>query len=517
MTILLRIADRVLNRPLLLHPDKLPLILAVLQGRIPLGDVGQWRAEAEDRIGDLPADARAVMHGPLPDASRFNGDFAARDDQGNVVGDLPYRRTRNGVALLPVIGALVNRGYSAEPSSMSKASYEAIKYQIGHAAADDRTTSAVLDLASPGGEAAGAFELAAAVRALAAKKQVTAVVNGMAASAAYAIASAATRIVTTPSGVSGSIGVVMLHADFSRALDKEGVTPTLIFAGAHKVDGHPFAPLPQGVLDDLQREVNQYYELFVQTVADGRRNLSPSAIRSTEARTFIGQEAVDMGLADSVGTFDEVLADMSRGSGRLSSISSKGTTMDTKTGEVAAAATISKAEHEALVQKAELAGLAAGMANKDDAIVKAKAEGRADGLAEGAKGERERIAGIDAIAVAGHDKLIADAKADGKTSPEQVAMAILKAEQVTRGKALNAIKGVEAEGSKVAAAPNAGGSESTGHKAAATDAQGWKAEYEAQDAAGAALRKEFLSCEHYVSFKKAEAAGIVKRLVNRTA
>jgi signal peptide peptidase SppA len=177
-------------------------------------------------------------------------------------------------------------------------------------AADPKVKSVILDIESPGGEAVGAFEAAAAVSALAAVKPVIAVVNGMAASAAYALASGASKIVTTPSGVSGSIGVVLMHADFSRAMDKAGVTPTLIFAGAHKVDGNPFEPLPDAVRADLQREVEQYYSEFVSTVAAGRR-MAPASVRATEARVYIGQEAVDAGLADSLGTFESVLSDLS--------------------------------------------------------------------------------------------------------------------------------------------------------------------------------------------------------------
>jgi signal peptide peptidase SppA len=319
MTTLIRIAERVLNRPLLVHPDKVPLILSVLSGRIPIDEnaIAGLRAEAEQRIDDLPDDARAIMRGPVPGASRFVGSRYFSDADTGQSGNLPYRRTREGVALIPVIGGLVNRGTSLEQSSMSDQSYEGLKFQIAHAADDPKTIAVLLDMESPGGEAVGAFEAADAVRALAAIKPVHAVVNGMAASAAYAIASAASKIWTTSTGVSGSIGVVMMHADFSRALDKQGVTPTLIHAGAHKVDGNPFEPLSKDVKNDLQAEVNQFYEMFVETVAKGRKAMSPKSIRATEARTFIGADAVREGLADEVGSFETALAALSsRGNAR---------------------------------------------------------------------------------------------------------------------------------------------------------------------------------------------------------
>jgi len=73
MTMLLRIAERVFNRPLLIHPDKLPLILAVLEGRIPLCDVSELREAAEASIDAMPEAAQLVMRGPAPNASRFVG------------------------------------------------------------------------------------------------------------------------------------------------------------------------------------------------------------------------------------------------------------------------------------------------------------------------------------------------------------------------------------------------------------------------------------------------------------
>jgi signal peptide peptidase SppA len=165
-----------------------------------------------------------------------------------------------------------------------------------------------LDIDSPGGEAVGAFEAAALVRSVGAKKPVTAVVNGMACSAAYALASAATTIIATPSAIVGNIGVVMLHRDLSGAFEKAGVKPTLIFAGARKVDGNPYQPLPPGVRADLQNEVDQYYRMFVDCVAAGRgTKLTAAAAKATEARTYIGIDAISAGLADQIGGLDSAI------------------------------------------------------------------------------------------------------------------------------------------------------------------------------------------------------------------
>lgn len=281
---LLHIADRVLNRPLLITPEKAAVIMSVLAGRIG-------------------------VDAPTPDASRFAPNELV-DARGRPTA--PYSRTPEGVGVLTIAGSLVNRGAWIGANS-GLVSYEGIKHQIASVAADPKVHSAILDLSSPGGEAIGAFETAEAVRALARVKHTVAVVNGMAASAAYAIASGATEIVTTETGVAGSIGVVLLHADYSANLATEGIKPTLIFAGAHKVDGNPFEPLTDAVKSDLQAEVNAFYEKFLGTVEAGRgARTSRDKARATEARTFIGEAVVAAGLADRVGTFESVLADLTK-------------------------------------------------------------------------------------------------------------------------------------------------------------------------------------------------------------
>lgn len=347
---LARIADAALNRPLMITPDKAAVIMSVLAGRI-----------------------RIDAAGLAPEASRFVGDGVERDANGKPIAWLPYRRTPDGVGVITVAGSLVNRGAWIGANS-GLVSYEGIKHQLGVAAADPKVRSIILDMSSPGGEAIGALETADAVRAVAAIKPVVAVVNGMAASAGYAIASGATEIVTTPTGVAGSIGVIMVHADYSEALADEGIKPTIIFAGAHKADGNSMQPLPDSVRADLQAEIDAFYQQFLSTVALGRgERLSAEMARKTEARVFIGAAAVEAGLADRVGSFESVLAELSRApKGRSSTSLPKGLTMSETTGAPAA--------ENAGITKADL----------DRAVAAA----HADGVKLGASQERARIGAI---------------------------------------------------------------------------------------------------------------------------
>ena len=307
-----RIAGRFYNSPLLLSRSSANVISAFLLSEV--------RARAGSR-GGSESDSGSQMQGfnvvqrqdgsveyHAARASRFYGDYPVDSDAAG--RPKPYRRTAQGTAIVTLVGEFVNRGAWIGADS-GLISYEGYRYQMVTAAHDPRTRNILLDIESPGGEAIGAFEAAALTREVAAVKPVVALVNGMACSAAYAIASGARSIVTLPTGISGSIGVVMMHLDFSKYLEIEGIKPTMIFAGAQKVDGNPFEALPEDVRARFEREVMGFYDQFVETVAAGRKGLNEKAIRATEAGIFKGQEAIEAGLADDIGTFEDVLSEMS--------------------------------------------------------------------------------------------------------------------------------------------------------------------------------------------------------------
>jgi capsid assembly protease len=286
---LLRLSDRLLNTPLLIHPAKAQIILGALSGRIGIdADLFSLDEAAE-----------------TPEANRFTGSTRRAD------GSASMSRTADGVAIIPVLDTLVNRGAWLDSRS-GLTSYEGIAAQLRAAGQDPEVRSVLLDISSPGGEAAGMAGLADMIRSVRQTKPVTAFVNDMAASAAYGIASAANEIVISPTSIVGSIGVVMLHADRSGELAAQGVKPTLIFAGSHKVDGNPFEPLSDAVRADLQASVDAHYRQFLAIVEEGRGpRFTADMARATEARTFIGAEAIMRGLADRIASFDEVLASLS--------------------------------------------------------------------------------------------------------------------------------------------------------------------------------------------------------------
>ena len=369
------LAARVFNTPLLVHPQKLDAILAGLGGRL-LGADG-LRFEA----ADLTAQAA------LP-AEMFSTRRGERTERGYRVVD--------GVAVITAMGALVHRTRIDANSSLL-IGYNDIAADMEDAIGRSDVHAIALVLDSPGGEVSGAFELAERIFAARGSKPIVAIADGMAASAAYLAASAADEVVLTPTSYVGSIGVVMRHVDFSRALANDGINVTHIFAGEHKIDGNPYQPLPESVRATLQADIEGLYQMFIQAVAK-HRGLDEQAVRNTRAAVYRGVAAVATRLADRIGTVDAVVAELAArrthavSTGVGMSHQSEGTTMNQASANAAAAATTASAG--ATTPAAEAAAAASA------------APGQGKTYADGVQAERARVTAILGHANAAANPLI---------------------------------------------------------------------------------------------------------------
>ena len=264
------LASRLFGTPLLVHRAKLDVILAVLG----------------DRLNIQPPAADMALPGPR-----------------NMSSATP------GIAVIPVHGTLVKRTAGLDAAS-GLTSYTELAAMLDSALADPQVAGILLDIDSPGGEASGSFELARRIREASAVKPVWAVANDAAYSAAYAIGSAASRLIVSETGGVGSIGVIALHIDQSVKDANDGYRYTAVTAGTHKNDFSPHQPLTDEAKAELQAEVDRLYGLFVDHVA-AMRTLATDDVRFTEAGLFFGANAIAAGLADAVGTFESALSDFS--------------------------------------------------------------------------------------------------------------------------------------------------------------------------------------------------------------
>ena len=287
MTSLVHLASRLYGTPLLIARAKLDTILAVLG----------------PRIGLAPTELALPVVVPT----------AAEPEPGPIAP---------GIAVIPIHGTLVRRAIGLDAAS-GLTSYTRIAADLDAALAAPEVAGILLDIDSPGGEAGGVFELAARIREATTRKPVWAHAGDSAFSAGYALACAAQRVTLSTTGGVGSIGVIALHIDQSVRNAQNGLSVTALYAGAHKNDATPHAPLTPQATDALQTEIDRLYALFVAHVA-AMRGLDANAVRATEAALFFGEDALAAGLADGVASLDATLADFATALGSRRSPGSNG-------------------------------------------------------------------------------------------------------------------------------------------------------------------------------------------------
>jgi signal peptide peptidase SppA len=166
----------------------------------------------------------------------------------------------------------------------------------------------VLSIDSPGGTVDGTKELADYISRAKSKKPIVTYADGTMASAAYWIGSAGTKIVTFDTAKLGSVGVMVAHQETSELQKKLGVKTTYIYQGKYKTVGNPSEPLTDEGKKYIQDRVDTYYEMFVDAVAANRGIERDVVVRDIALGSiFIGKNAVDINLADSVGNLDDAI------------------------------------------------------------------------------------------------------------------------------------------------------------------------------------------------------------------
>ena len=357
--------------------------------------------------------ARFAPSGPLAlDPKAFGLEF--------FFGDEPKRGPKlvGDVAVIEVIGPLMHHG-----DSWWRESYDAIKSRVGEALASD-AKCVLLSIDSPGGLVAGCFDTVREIRAMAAarEKPIYAYVDGEALSGGCALACAAEKIFLPDSGMMGSIGVIASPVDCTQADAQWGVRFHVVSSGIRKADGNPHTPMTDEALASIQATVDAQAAVFFQLVAE-TRGLSSEAVRKFEGRTFVGQAAVDAGLADGIASYDQVLAMVASGTLTSAEAAKGNTDMGMKEVRDSLAKMAEGEGEEAEKAKKALKALDEGDEKKDGDKKDEKAEGsdeKKDDKAEGSdekkdgdkKDEAKAAAGALALR-AGQPTILPTAKAEG--------------------------------------------------------------------------------------------------------
>jgi len=163
----------------------------------------------------------------------------------------------------------------------------------------------LLRIDSPGGTVGDSQEIYEALMRLRDELKVVASFGNISASGGVYIGVGAEKIVANPGTITGSIGVILRGNNLERLLDKVGVSFQVIKSGPYKdilSFDRQLTPEEETILQDL---IDSSYNQFVHTVARGR-GLSEEMVRSfADGRIFTGQQALELGLVDRLGTEEE--------------------------------------------------------------------------------------------------------------------------------------------------------------------------------------------------------------------
>lgn len=229
----------------------------------------------------------------------------------------PAQRT-GAIAVVPLYGVIVPRA-TAMTQMSGGMTLQDFRSMLRQAVADPDVSAVLIDVDSPGGSVDQVAEAADEVRAAAAQKPLWAIANTDCYSAAYWIASQASRLWVTPSGGVGSVGCYAGHADYSGQLEQDGVAVTLIQYGDRKTEGNPYEPLTAEARAGIQSDVDTFGEMFVNAVAKGR-GVKPAVVKADygQGAVVLAKAAVAAGMADRVGTFDQAVQELAREASRPS-------------------------------------------------------------------------------------------------------------------------------------------------------------------------------------------------------
>jgi capsid assembly protease len=400
-----RVLDAIMSAPWAIHEPALTSIIAVVEG-----------------LGEGP-DALATRLGRPLDNAR----------------DVQVRE--GGVAIVSVNGPIVR--YANMFTDISGAtSLSSLALDLQTAVQSPAVSAIVLSIDSPGGEMSGLAEMADTIRTVAGLKPLVAYVGGLAASGGYWLASAAPEIVIDRSAMLGSIGVVMASTDTSERDAKAGIR-RVEFVSSQSPAKRPDLATEAGRAT-VQGLVDRLATVFVDDVARAR-GVDPAHVLEQFGRggMLVGSDAVGAGMADRLGSLEGLIAElaaarnsrMGRGNGAAAQSAHKGVSMS---GNNAAAP-----EHAATV---EVIATVEALASAYPTLVEAvRASAAAAGRQEGTTAERQRILGVEAQALPGHDALVAAMKADGQTTPEQAAVQILQAERGKHASHLQHLQGTAAQ------------------------------------------------------------------------
>lgn len=362
---------------------------------------------------------------------------------------------RDGVAIVSIEGPLFKRANLMTEFS-GATSYDVLRRDLQAAVDNPAMRAILLNIDSPGGEAAGVAELAAALRGMSGRKPIVAYVGDVGASAAYWLASAADQIVIGSTAALGSIGVRVAYSDTSARDERTGVR-RYDFVSSQSPFKKTDLATDEG-RSRVQARVDSLAQVFVEAVAENRGVTVDTVLAAFgKGDVLIGRDALAAGMADEIGTFEGTLAALAAGDPRFAP------------GGRASAASAAHTEDSTMTEEEMKAAIEAARQEERDRAAAAQADAVAAALAEAGAAnasateaanaaERTRVGEIMTLTIAGYEAERDEAIRSGSTPGAFAALIVghEKAKGVTRAKAIETDSEANASVTSTSPAPAKG-------------------------------------------------------------
>jgi signal peptide peptidase SppA len=230
--------------------------------------------------------------------------FGFTDMLAQLFGEVPKAYiAEDGTGVIPIAG-VIGKGLSPIEKMTGAVDVNAIADAIDEFSANPQVTRIAFQVSSPGGTVTGVEELANKVRNI--SKPTMAYTDSEMASAAYWIASAADKVVASPSSTVGSIGVYMTIADMTEMAKAQGIKMVVIKSGKFKGAGIPGTSLSEEQVANLQQGVDEIHADFKASVLQTRKLVKAEDM---EGQVFSGKQAAQRGLVTGLAdSFSEAVA-----------------------------------------------------------------------------------------------------------------------------------------------------------------------------------------------------------------
>ncbi len=216
---------------------------------------------------------------------------------------------KDKILVIPIKGIITGQStkklFIEEPSLV-----DSVKQQLEHARDDNDVKVVILEINSPGGGITASDIIYKEIMKFkeVTNKKVIVIMQDVAASGAYYISAAADKIMSHPTSVTGSIGVIMPMINIADLVEKFDIEDTSIKSGKMKNIGSPLKKMSEEERTVLQDIVDEMYTRFLDIIVDGRNMKIEDVRMLADGRIYTGKQALDNGLIDQLGYFDDAIA-----------------------------------------------------------------------------------------------------------------------------------------------------------------------------------------------------------------